>query len=247
MEEKKVSRRQFTRLIGGAVVVGALTTEGLVGCDPAPGAEPTTEPAARTEPAPSAEPAPQKEPSLEAFGAEPTSAEPKAEPPVGGEPSPRPEPPQTEPPAKTEPPVKQELAMEPAAPDVEPIPEVRPEPPLPEVPPVDFGKRKYVTVDLKKYPHLKQIDGFELITLPNNDAAYIFRRSAVGFFALSSSCTHRGCTVGWRPPQRRFVCPCHAATFNFQGYVTGGPAPKDLPTYQTGFDPTKDEAYIFYS
>ena len=136
--------------------------------------------------------------------------------------------------------------MEPA-PVQEPIPEVPPEPPAPEVPPVDFANRKFVTVDLNKFPQLKKVNGYELVTLPNNDAAYLFRRSAIAFEAISSTCTHRGCTVGWRPPQRRFVCPCHAATFTYQGLVTGGPARKDLPTYQTGFDPTKDEAYIFYS
>jgi cytochrome b6-f complex iron-sulfur subunit len=47
-------------------------------------------------------------------------------------------------------------------------------------------------------------------------------------FALSAVCTHLGCLVNWEPDARQIVCPCHAARFDLNGNVVGGPAPKPL-------------------
>ncbi len=54
-------------------------------------------------------------------------------------------------------------------------------------------------------------------------------RDAMGFYALSSLCTHNGCDVS--PTANGFRCPCHSATFDRNGAVTGGPAPQPLPHY----------------
>ena len=35
-----------------------------------------------------------------------------------------------------------------------------------------------------------------------------------GFLALSSRCTHLGCSVPWDEKARTFPCPCHASTFD---------------------------------
>ncbi|TAE57356.1 MAG: ubiquinol-cytochrome c reductase iron-sulfur subunit [Nostocales cyanobacterium] len=51
--------------------------------------------------------------------------------------------------------------------------------------------------------------------------------------AVNPTCTHQGCTVGWKKDQNRFVCPCHDAIFSTDGKVKGGPAQKPLRTYQT--------------
>lgn len=52
-----------------------------------------------------------------------------------------------------------------------------------------------------------------------------------GFLALSRECTHLGCTVPWNPDEGRFVCPCHASTYDIRGAVTTPPAPRPLDIY----------------
>lgn len=57
---------------------------------------------------------------------------------------------------------------------------------------------------------------------------YIVVRTENGVFALSAVCTHLGCLVNWEADAREIVCPCHAARFDLNGNVIGGPAPKPL-------------------
>ncbi|MFQ5454574.1 MAG: ubiquinol-cytochrome c reductase iron-sulfur subunit [Nitrospirota bacterium] len=51
--------------------------------------------------------------------------------------------------------------------------------------------------------------------------------------AISLICTHLGCIVEWQPDKNILFCPCHASSFDLNGNVLGGPAPKPLPTYET--------------
>jgi len=53
--------------------------------------------------------------------------------------------------------------------------------------------------------------------------------SSTGFYAISSVCTHLGCTV--RHEQNGFSCPCHGSVFDRQGRVVHGPAPRPLPWF----------------
>jgi cytochrome b6-f complex iron-sulfur subunit len=45
--------------------------------------------------------------------------------------------------------------------------------------------------------------------------------------ALSAVCTHLGCIVKYKGGGV-ILCPCHAASFDLNGNVTGGPAPRPL-------------------
>jgi Rieske Fe-S protein len=54
------------------------------------------------------------------------------------------------------------------------------------------------------------------------------RQTPSGVQALSSRCTHLGCTVRWDAEGRRFTCPCHGSTFDIEGRVTHGPAERPL-------------------
>ena len=40
--------------------------------------------------------------------------------------------------------------------------------------------------------------------------------------ALSSVCTHMGCTLSYREEWRDLRCPCHGASFNLSGYLANG-------------------------
>jgi cytochrome b6-f complex iron-sulfur subunit len=57
---------------------------------------------------------------------------------------------------------------------------------------------------------------------------YLSRTSDGGFLALSRRCTHLGCTVPWVGEEGRFVCPCHASSFDINGEVLSPPAPRAL-------------------
>jgi len=49
--------------------------------------------------------------------------------------------------------------------------------------------------------------------------------------ALSAVCTHLGCIVKYKGGGV-IHCPCHAASFDLNGNVTGGPAPRPLAYYR---------------
>ena len=52
------------------------------------------------------------------------------------------------------------------------------------------------------------------------------------FHALSATCTHAGCTVGYVPTSGIIYCPCHGGSYNAAtGAVLGGPPPSALSTY----------------
>ena len=53
-------------------------------------------------------------------------------------------------------------------------------------------------------------------------------RDARGLAALSSTCTHLGCSVRWDAASRLFRCPCHGGTYHPDGAVAGGPPPAPL-------------------
>jgi len=57
---------------------------------------------------------------------------------------------------------------------------------------------------------------------------YLARLEDGSFLALCRECTHLGCTVPWSRTEGRFVCPCHASTFDIAGRVLGPPATRPL-------------------
>lgn len=50
--------------------------------------------------------------------------------------------------------------------------------------------------------------------------------------AVTSVCTHQGCTVEWKKDSSTLVCPCHDAKYAPDGKVLGGPAKGPLSSYE---------------
>jgi cytochrome b6-f complex iron-sulfur subunit len=67
---------------------------------------------------------------------------------------------------------------------------------------------------------------------------FLIRSPDGGFLAVHNRCTHLGCTVNWVEADNQFVCPCHAASFDFYGHFEGPPVPRPLDTFQVQFDET---------
>jgi nitrite reductase/ring-hydroxylating ferredoxin subunit len=63
---------------------------------------------------------------------------------------------------------------------------------------------------------------------------YVFNQ-ADGFYAVSSVCTHLGCTV--KHAGSGFECPCHGSRFDENGRVVQGPAPRPLAWYALTLSP----------
>lgn len=53
-------------------------------------------------------------------------------------------------------------------------------------------------------------------------------------FALSTTCTHLGCTPNWQEADKKFKCPCHGSGFYMDGINFEGPAPRPLERWAIG-------------
>jgi cytochrome b6-f complex iron-sulfur subunit len=53
-----------------------------------------------------------------------------------------------------------------------------------------------------------------------------------GIYALSTVCTHLGCTPNWLSNEGKFKCPCHGSGFYMTGINFEGPAPRPLERYR---------------
>jgi cytochrome b6-f complex iron-sulfur subunit len=56
-------------------------------------------------------------------------------------------------------------------------------------------------------------------------------RGQMIIYALSTTCTHLGCTPNWLEAEKKFKCPCHGSGFKISGVNFEGPAPRPLERY----------------
>jgi cytochrome b6-f complex iron-sulfur subunit len=82
----------------------------------------------------------------------------------------------------------------------------------------DRGALPVVLGDLADFP-LDSVRCF-----PDRGVAVL--RTRLGITALSTRCTHLGCTV--RMVGQEWVCPCHGGRYDREGRVLGGPPPAPL-------------------
>ena len=89
-----------------------------------------------------------------------------------------------------------------------------------------------IELALAHYPELSERDSV-LRILPDgsDDPILVLTDSAGAMIALSSACTHLGCTV--EAEATRLVCPCHGSTFDRAGRVLKGPAERSLLRFDT--------------
>src|SRR6476661_7670834 len=56
-------------------------------------------------------------------------------------------------------------------------------------------------------------------------------RDENGIFALSTVCTHLGCTPNWLEAEQKFKCPCHGSGYYKDGVNFEGPTPRPLERF----------------
>lgn len=91
--------------------------------------------------------------------------------------------------------------------------------------------RKLLVASLNDLPKdggktFKDLEGREIILVNTSE----------GFKAISTTCTHLGCTAYWEPDNNRFFCPCHDGVFDVNGNVVSGPPPRPLEKYDVEVD-----------
>jgi len=88
--------------------------------------------------------------------------------------------------------------------------------------------RKIFTVGLEELPmnatkRFKDLRGRDLM---------LVRTGEREVKAISTVCTHLGCTVFWQKDRQEFFCPCHNGRFDKNGIVLEGPPPAPLDLYK---------------
>jgi Rieske Fe-S protein len=92
------------------------------------------------------------------------------------------------------------------------------------------AKGETISLSLDSYPELGAIGGAVEIEFSGDPGDLVIVRSGEhAIVALSSTCTHLGCTVRKEPSF--FRCPCHGSTYDLEGNVVRGPAEHPLERY----------------
>ena len=68
------------------------------------------------------------------------------------------------------------------------------------------------------------------IRFKNKHAVWIVRDEK-SIYALSTVCTHLGCTPNWLESEQKYKCPCHGSGFRKSGKNFEGPAPRPLERF----------------
>ena len=94
---------------------------------------------------------------------------------------------------------------------------------------IDISELKFIEINKDiSYTSIK-VKGFSrnLLILKN--------KSENSYSSLLSYCPHRGCEVELKSDNTAFECPCHRATFDFNGDLLKGPAKTGLDKYAVTF------------
>jgi Rieske Fe-S protein len=89
---------------------------------------------------------------------------------------------------------------------------------------------KKVAIKLEKVEKLREVGGSMTVSVKDRQVLLV-RDSETSVRAFDPRCTHQQCAVGYDAAAKKLVCPCHSATYDLDGKVLGGPAPKPLQAF----------------
>jgi cytochrome b6-f complex iron-sulfur subunit len=73
--------------------------------------------------------------------------------------------------------------------------------------------------------------GFKIVRF-GSDAVIVVRAGDNDFRALSATCTHLDCIVGYQKDRTRIFCNCHGGAYDLAGRNVSGPPPRPLTPYK---------------
>jgi cytochrome b6-f complex iron-sulfur subunit len=86
---------------------------------------------------------------------------------------------------------------------------------------------KFKVGDPQQYEDGKVVERFK------DQGTWIVKNGGI-IYALSTTCTHLGCTPNWLEREGKFKCPCHGSGFKITGVNFEGPAPRPLERWAIG-------------
>jgi cytochrome b6-f complex iron-sulfur subunit len=93
---------------------------------------------------------------------------------------------------------------------------------------------KEIPIMLVDAPELEKVGGAYRLQIDDLDKdILVVHVSRERYVSVDIKCTHKGCSVEYKPEEKLFQCPCHESAFDFKGVPNGGPATKPLGTYKT--------------
>lgn len=72
-----------------------------------------------------------------------------------------------------------------------------------------------------------QFEDGKVVDRFKDQGTWVVRYNGI-IYALSTTCTHLGCTPNWLEREGKFKCPCHGSGFKITGVNFEGPAPRPL-------------------
>ena len=73
--------------------------------------------------------------------------------------------------------------------------------------------------------------GFKIVRF-GSDPVIVVKAGENDFKALSATCTHLDCIVGFQKDRGRIWCNCHGGSYDLNGRNLGGPPPRPLTPYK---------------
>jgi nitrite reductase/ring-hydroxylating ferredoxin subunit len=100
--------------------------------------------------------------------------------------------------------------------------------------PSEFPNNDYVPVVITTAPGIGEAGKSTVYIRARNPAVDKAPASQYNrWVAITSRCSHLGCSVLWVEASERFVCPCHGSVFDAEGVRVSGPAPRPLDRFYT--------------
>jgi Rieske Fe-S protein len=100
--------------------------------------------------------------------------------------------------------------------------------------PQDFPDNNYIPIVVTTSPGIGEA-GKSTVYIRQRDPSVdkLQQTNYNRWVAITSRCSHLGCSVLWVEASERFVCPCHGSVFDAEGVRVSGPAPRPLDRFYT--------------
>ena len=92
------------------------------------------------------------------------------------------------------------------------------------------------TLPFAQFPALATVGGSTVVSVTGSFPLVVIRTGDATATALSATCPHAGCLVGYEA-SGNLRCPCHDAIFSIDGTVQSGPTVISLPVYRATVEP----------